>query len=135
MNTALALAMVCSSFLVENPYDYPVKNVSVDQVILAIQEEIDCRGNLPPQTPIRRPSPNDIALNAFLNPGNITVQFNYYVGMIDIMIEDDNSNVVYLSTADSNNGQVIISTSNFSTGNYTITFSNSDGDMSGDFQL
>lgn len=134
MKAGFLLLLICQLFvfnkLTSNSFSQPLTNIVVDEE----GDPIDCKGNLPPNTPIRGKLATP-ALAAWLNPYDIQVNFNYEVGSVDIEIVDAGGQTVYVDSVDSQEGEIIIPITGFAPGAYTITFTNSTGTMWGDFTL
>lgn len=136
MKTAFIFWLTAQVFLFNPSGAEPLEN---PLLIMQTEDEeegdpIDCRGNLPPQTPIRS-ALGTLALNAYLNVQDIMIEFNYDAGMVDINITDASGALIYWDSVDSQDEEAIIPIVGFSPGTYTITFSNSNGQMWGQFEL
>lgn len=114
---------------------FHVKKIQIKEMsVLALKKskEITCQGRLSPPSGIRRMARE---LNAFLNEGNISIQFHRNVGLVRVSIVDAAGASVYDSVFDSGQGNLVIPTSEISFGTHMLLFQNYNGEIWGEFTL
>jgi len=95
-------------------------------------DEIDLSGNLSPVTSRSLIEP----VQAFITSQFIEVDFNASLGAIDLSICDEAGNVVYQQTVVASAGhQLLIDISSLDEGVYTIALTNSQTNLSGEFEI